>query len=173
MNTFRIAALSAIAALGLALSAGPAAAAKEGKIKPKQLVGTWTLVANENTKPDGSKVDVYGANAKGILTFDKSGHYTLIIVRADLPKFAAGATNQGTADENKAVLAGMIASFGTYSFDEASATVTSHVDGSSFPNLVGMEQKRVISSLTKDELKYTNPATATGTKAETTWMRVK
>ena len=42
-----------------------------------------------------------------------------------------------------------------------------------YPNLIGVEQKRVIMSLTGDELKYTNPTTSTGTRAEATWKRVK
>ena len=42
-----------------------------------------------------------------------------------------------------------------------------------YPNLAGGEQKRVITSITADELKYTNPATSTGTKAEAVWRRAK
>jgi hypothetical protein len=47
------------------------------------------------------------------------------------------------------------------------------VEGSWFPNRSGAEQKRIIASLTADELKYTSPATATGTTAEATWKRAK
>src|SRR5262249_47384709 len=42
-----------------------------------------------------------------------------------------------------------------------------------YPNLIGGEQKRIITSLTPDELRYTNPATSTGTKAESVWRRAK
>src|SRR3954447_3457064 len=47
------------------------------------------------------------------------------------------------------------------------------VEGSSYPNLIGGEQKRVITLLTADELRYTNPTTSTGTKAESVWRRAK
>jgi hypothetical protein len=94
-------------------------------------------------------------------------------MRSDLPKFAAKTADQGTADENKAVLQGMITHFGTYSVNEGEKTLTTRVEGSSFPNLVGVEQKRTIASLTTEELKYANPATATGTRAEAVWKRVK
>ena len=162
----------AAVALGLALTAVTAMA--QGKKAGKnQLVGTWTLVSADNMKADGSKVDVYGPNPKGILIFDRNGNYSLTIMRSDLPKFAASTSDQGTAQENKAVLAGLITHFGTYSFNEADKTVTSHVVASSFPNLVGAEQKRIISSITKDELTYTNPATVTGTSATTSWKRAK
>jgi hypothetical protein len=40
-------------------------------------------------------------------------------------------------------------------------------------DLIGGEQKRVITSLTADELRYTNPSTSTGTKAESVWRRAK
>jgi hypothetical protein len=142
-------------------------------VNKQQLVGTWTLVSTENIKADGSKIDVFGPNPKGILIFDSAGRYSLTIVRSDLPKFAAGTSDHGTAQENQAVLAGMIASFGTYSINEADGTLTTQVEGSSFPNLTDGGQKRVISSLTDTELKYSNPATATGTKAEVVWKRVK
>jgi hypothetical protein len=172
MNRSTIFGAAARALLGVALMT-VSASAQAKPVKKQQLIGTWQLVSTENTSPDGGKVDVYGQNPKGILIFDRSGHYSLTIVRSDLPKFAASASNQGTAEENKAVLAGMIASFGTYSVDEASATIMSHVDASSFPNLAGGEQKRVITSLNRNELKYTNPATATGTKAEVVWERAR
>jgi hypothetical protein len=51
--------------------------------------------------------------------------------------------------------------------------VITHVEGGAFPNLIGTDQKRVITSLTADELKYTNPATSTGMIAEATWRRAK
>jgi hypothetical protein len=161
----------AAVALWVALTVTTMAQGK--KIGKNQLVGTWTLVSADNMKADGSKVDVYGPNPKGILIFDRNGNYSLTITRSDLPKFTASTSDQGTAQENKAVLAGLITHFGTYSFNEADKTVTSQVVASSFPNLVGAEQKRIISSLTKDELTYTNPATATGTSATTSWKRAK
>jgi hypothetical protein len=164
--------ISGMSVIGLALLTASATAEAKG-IKKQQLVGTWSLVSTENMKADGSKVDAFGPNPNGIMIFDRSGHYSLTIVRSDLPKFAAGTSDHGTAQENQAVLAGMIASFGTYSLSEADGTLTTHVEGSSFPNLSGGEQKRIISSLTGNELKYSNPATATGAKAEVVWKRVK
>ena len=67
----------------------------------------------------------------------------------------------------------MIATFGRYSVNEADKTVTTQVEGGSFPNLYGGTQKRVITSLTADELKYTNPAAMTGTTAQVVWKRAK
>jgi hypothetical protein len=67
------------------------------------------------------------------------GHFAQFITRSDLPKFAAGTADKGTPDENKAVLSGFVASFGTYTVDEADKTVITNVEGSVFPNSLGQE----------------------------------
>ena len=96
-----------------------------------------------------------------------------MISRSDIPKFAVNNRTQGTADENKAVVQGIIANIGTWSVDEASKTLTTNIEAGSFPNLNGGSQKRNITSLTADELKYTNPATTTGTSSDVVWRRAK
>jgi hypothetical protein len=139
----------------------------------EQLVGNWTFVSSIDTNKDGTKTDRWGPNAKGLIMFDPSGRFSFLISRASIPKFAAGNVNQGTAEENRAVLQGMISYFGTWSVDEASKTVTTNIEAGSFPNLNGGSQKRIITSLTADELKYTNPATTTGTSSDVVWRRAK
>jgi hypothetical protein len=171
MNRRDISSLSVIAALGLALL--PGNAFSQQKSLKDQVVGTWTFVSALDVKPDGTKSDRWGRNPKGIFIFDATGHFAQFITRSDIPKFAAKSVDQGTAEENKAVMAGLVASFGTYTVNEADKTLITRVEGNIFPNLVGAEQKRLIVSLTPDELKYTNPSTSTGTTAEATWKRVK
>jgi hypothetical protein len=171
MNRRNILSLSAIVAIGLAAPLSSAAA--QQKSLKDQLVGTWTLVSAIDVHPDGKKDDRWGSDAKGIFMFDTHGRFAQFITRANLPKFAAGASDKGTAEENKAVLAGFVASFGTYTIDEANKTIITHVEGSVFPNAVGRDLKRVIATLTADELKYTNPMTSMGMSAEATWKRVK
>jgi hypothetical protein len=154
--------LSAIAALCLGLCGGPAAA-QQAALKD-QLVGAWTMV---------SSTARFGTNPKGQMILLANGRYSFMISRLDVPKFAANNVTQGTADENAAVVKGVIANFGTWSFDEATKTLTTNVEASTYPNLNGASQKRVISSLTADELKYTNPTSAAGTVDEAVWKRVK
>jgi hypothetical protein len=163
--------LPAITVLGLALLSN-SAVSQQNTIR-ERLVGTWTLVASENVRADGSKVDEYGEDPKGILIFDSNGRYSVTIMRADLPKFAAGKADQGTAPENQAVISGLVAHFGTYSVNEADRILTSHIEASSFPNNDGIDQRRVIVLLTADELRYGLPVTVTGTKAEVLWRRAK
>lgn len=169
MNRRNILGLSFIAALGVALLPGTAMS----QSLKQQIVGTWTFVSALDIYPDGRKDDRWGANPKGVFIFDANGHYAQFITRSDLPKIAAGTADKGTAEENKRILSGLVASFGTYTVNEAEKLVITHVEGGAFPNLIGVDQKRVILSLTADELKYTNPATSTGTRAEATWKRAK
>jgi hypothetical protein len=156
--------LVAIAMLGLGLLASGDVHAQQKSLKD-QLVGTWTFVTSTD--------DRWGPNAKGVLVFDARGRYVLVINRSDLPKFASNRVDQGTAEENQAVMKGTIATFGTYSLNEDDKTLTTQVEGGSFPNLYGQTQKRVIKALSPEELRYLNPATTTGAAAEVVWKRAR
>ncbi len=171
MNRGHIFALSAVAALGLA-SLPTAVVSQQASLK-QQLVGAWTLVSIIATDKAGNKSDRRGPNPKGLLIFDASGRFSILTSRADLQNFAINNVNQGTAEENKAVMTGMIANVGTWSVDEKTKTITTNIDAGSFPNLNGKTQTRVISALTADELRYVNGASVSGTVDEATWRRAK
>ena len=171
MNRRSILSISTITALGLALL--PSGAIAQQKSLKDQLVGTWLFVSSIDVQKDGTKIDRWGPNPKGVLIFDANGHYVLAINRSNLRKFESNRVDQGTAEENKAVMQGSIFHFGTYSVNEADKTVTSQIEGGSFPNLYGGTQKRVITALTADELKYSNPATTIGTTTDVVWKRAK
>jgi len=130
----------------------------------KDLVGTWTLVSL-TLEQDGKKTDFYGPNPKGQRTYDPSGRFSEIITRADLPKFASNNRQAGTPEENKAVVQGSIAFFGTYSVSETDKTYTQHVESCTFPNWNGTERKYSF-DISGDELNITPfsaPSTGTGT----------
>jgi len=169
MNRRRLISISAATALGLASLAGNAVA--QQKSLKEQLIGTWTFVSAVDTNKDGTKSDRWGPNAKGLAIFDANGRFSFMISRADIPNLAANKANEGTAEENKAVLRGIIAYIGTWSVDEASKTLVTNIEASTFPNLNGKAQKRIILSLTADGLKYNNPATSTGMTTEAVWKR--
>ena len=172
MNRRIILSLSAITLLGLTFLPDDLAVAQQ-KTPKEQLVGTWTYVSSTDTNSEGVKSDRWGPNAKGLAIFEANGRYSFMISRSDIPKFAVNNANQGTATENKAVVTGIVAHFGTWSIDDATKTINTNVEASSFPNLNGTSQKRVIISLTADELKYANPLTTTGAKSEVVWKRAK
>jgi hypothetical protein len=136
------------------------------------VVGTWTLVSSV-TEKDGTRTDQFGSNAKGMMILDAEGHFMLTIIGVDLPKFASNNRAAGTPEENRAVMSKSIAMIGTYLVNSADKTLTFKVDSATFPNWNGTEQKRLLSSSTKDELKYITPTASSGGVATVTWQRSK
>jgi hypothetical protein len=159
MNRRNILGLSVIVALGLALLPGSTLA--QHKSLKEQLVGTWTVASWEQTNKDGTKFQRFGANPKGVNVFDANGRFVVIYARSDLPKLAAQDPMKSTPAENKAIMEGSIAYFGTYTVDEAAKTISMRVETSTFPNQVGMEQKRTV-TVSANELRLTNTTTLTG-----------
>ena len=155
--------------LGVMISSAHVAA-QSGTMK-EQIVGTWAYVSVDTVRPDGARQPMYGASPQGLAVFDAGGHYILMTSRADIAKFASGNRTEGTPEENKAVVQGMIAHFGTYSVNEAEKTITFHVAISSFPNWNGVEQKRPF-SVSGDQLKWATPASTGGT-AEVVLRRLR
>jgi hypothetical protein len=96
-----------------------------------------------------------------------------MIFRSDVPKFASNNLNQVTPEEAKAAVQGSTANFGTWSIDEATKTLTTNIEAASNPNLNGGTQKRVISSLSANELRYTNPTSQIGTADDVVWKRAE
>jgi Lipocalin-like domain len=96
------------------------------------------------------------------------------LARPGRPKFASNNRDGTIPEENKATVQGTLAYSGRYSVSDK--TLIFHIEASTFPNAEGAEQKRVITSLTADELKYSNPAPTAGgagAKAETVLKRVR
>jgi hypothetical protein len=153
--------------VGLLLSASCLAQQKSIK---EQIIGSWAFSSTISTRPDGSKVNNWDAGATGSLIYLPNGRFSFMILRSDIPKFERG---KATPEQHKAAVQGTIAYHGTYTVDEATKTVSHRVQGSSMSSLNGTDQKRVLVSLTADELKYVNPATSFGGKAEATWKRMK
>jgi len=156
MNAHRRLALTMLVGAMLAGVAGTVLAQQKGKTLKKQIVGTWTFVSALDVKEDGTTSNRWGSNPKGVFMFDGNGNFALFITRSDLPKFGAKRMDQVTAEEYKAVISGLVASFGTYTVNEAEKTITTHVEGSVLPDLVGVDQKRKIISLTSCGVNYTN-----------------
>jgi hypothetical protein len=160
MNHRHVFNLCTLAALGFAMLPGGAVA--QQKSLKEQIVGTWSVVSWEQTLPDGSKLQRFGANPKGINMFDANGRVFVMFVRPDLPRLSSNNLSTPTPEEAKAIVAGSIAYYGTYTVDEAAKTVSLRLEGTTFQNQLGMEQKRNIVSLTADELKYSNPTPTAG-----------
>jgi Lipocalin-like domain len=136
-----------------------------------QLIGTWTLISWEQKKGDGSKVQRYGANPTGVAFFDTGGRYIIAVMRSDRAKYESNALWQGSPEENKATADGTITYFGTYSVSEADGSIAVHIDGSSFPNWNGGDQKRLV-AIAGDHLTLT-VRPPTGEIVDVIWQRAK
>jgi hypothetical protein len=143
----------------------------KGSHDPKDLVGTWMLVSVV-TERDGRKFDTYGPNAKGLLVFDANGRYSITFIADDLPNFVSGNRSSGTADENKAVVAGSVAHFGTYVVDEADKSFMFQIDRATFPNWKGKNSKRSF-VIMGDELHFTDPHASAGGVATNIFERAR
>jgi Lipocalin-like domain len=139
----------------------------------QQLVGTWLLVLDVATRPDGTRFDPFGGNTKGILMFDRTGYFSIQYSGDARRKVASNDRLKGTPEEDKANSAGTQAYYGTYSVDAAGSTLTLHVERNSFPNWDNIDLKRTI-KIAGDELKFSIPSISTGgATAENVWKRAK
>ena len=138
---------------------------------PLNLVGTWTLVSWEQANGDGTRLRRFGENPVGVAFFDSGGRYIISVMRSDRPKYAIDAPWQGRAEEDKATAAGTMTYFGTYSVGEADSSIDIHIEGCSFPNWNGGDQKRGV-AIAGDQLTLTvHPPTGEG--VEVVWKRAK
>jgi len=150
-----------IAFLGITLyGVSDAGAQQKAASSADQLIGVWTLVSI--TSDHGGKItEPYGPNPKGLFIFDRSGRYAALQFRPDIPKFASNSRDKGTPEENRAVVLGSNAHFGTYTVNEKEGYYTVHPEAATFPNWVGIDQKRSF-SISNDVLMITNPSGSTG-----------
>ena len=137
-----------------------------------ELVGSWTLVS-VTVKRGDQKFEPFGSNPKGLLIFDRSGRFSIIVTRSDLPKFQSNNRIAGEPEVERAIVQGSIAYFGTYSVNDGDHAYTLHVEGGTFPNWIGTDQKRIF-TVTGDELKYTNSNRSSGAGTSlVVWKRAK
>jgi hypothetical protein len=105
--------------------------AQPSKSLKEQLVGHWQLVSisiNDSTQ-------AYGTDPHGSMFADAAGHYSVIVISA------GGARN--------------ISLFGSYTVDDASSSVTLHIDASNLTDAVGQDVKRFV-AINGDELTATS-----------------
>jgi hypothetical protein len=161
---------TALVCLAVGLSASDALA--QQKSLKEQLAGTWTLVSSDQVRPDGTKLQQFGSDPKGINVFDANGRFFVMIASADNSQIASNGRSQKNFDEDGLIIES-IAYYGTYTVSEDVTVINLHLDASTFPNQVGTDQKRIITSLTADELKYSSPAAISGVQVHQVWKRAK
>jgi len=161
MKSFRIGLIAMAAMLG-GIGLAQAQTAKD-------LVGAWRLVSNIGIMADGTKN--LNPTLKGMAMFDAEGNFILLNARSDLPKFKSNNRLTGTAEENKEVVGGSLSYWGTFTVENHD--INFKIEGGSWAAWNGTVQKRVIVSLTADELIYSLPASANGGSNEHGFKRIK
>ncbi|MGH6708753.1 MAG: lipocalin-like domain-containing protein [Bradyrhizobium sp.] len=154
------------------MPAFPSSSVAQGKLLKDQVVGTWIYVSSTAKREDGSNVQQ--PSFQGAVTYTADGHFHFIRTRTDAPKYASGDLARPSPDEAMAIASGSLAYTGTYTVDEDTKTIHANIETSTFPNLVGAaNQRRIVSSITADEMRFTNPRTSAGITLDIVWKRAK
>jgi hypothetical protein len=162
--------ISLLSGLTVGLAAGMASA-QDAKGPGRQLVPcVQRELSNVNTAADGTRSELFGPDPKGQAMFGSDGRYSIMFHRAEMPKIAANNRVHGTAEENKAIVGGMITLYGRYTVADKVLVMT--VEGSSYPNWVGTEQCRPISYFTADEMRIVNMGGSAGGRNDLVLKRI-
>jgi hypothetical protein len=137
----------------------------------KGIIGAWKLAAVTSINADGTTSEPFGPQPSGAIILTDDGQFSLLQCRSDLPRLANNDRRKLQPDEAVILARGSIAYYGTYTVDEAASSLSVSIKASTFPNLVGPPQQRIITRLTADELRFTNPRTPAGIILLTVWRR--
>src|SRR5579862_8236432 len=138
MKALRLSALTvAIAMAGVALGQSPTKHVGDRE----KLIGTWGLVHIESPGPDGKPIDI--PQPRGMLIYTRDGHMSVQLM---YPKSARSLSNEYVRN-------GYEASFGSFTIDERTHTLTHHVQGSITGDaLVGKDLPRIYTFTGDDRL---------------------
>jgi len=132
MKTARYGLLAMVVAIAGLTQAQAAKKAGSNDSARAKLIGAWHLLRIEAPGPDGKPTPL--PQPEGMLIYTSDGHMSVQLM---YPK-------QANAQSNEYVQDGYEASFGSYTVDEATHTVTHHVQGSITRDLlIGKDLPRV------------------------------
>lgn len=138
----------------------------------EQLIGTWIYVSSTAKREDGSGIQ--RPSLQGAVTYTADGHFHFITTATGDMKYASNDPTRPSPDEAMATASSSIAYAGTYSLDESTNTIILNIETSTFPNLVGApDQRRVVTSVSTDDMTFTNPRNPAGVTLEFVWKRAK
>jgi hypothetical protein len=171
MNRRTTLAMTATAVLCLAVGSSASDPLAQQKSLQEQVVGTWTLISSDQVRADGTRLNQCGTNPKGINVFDSNGRFFLMVASADNSKIASRDPN--IAERVSGLITESIAYYGTYTVNEAEKIIILHLEASTFPNQIGTDQKRTITSVTANELRSSSPAAMSGVQIHQVWKRAE
>jgi hypothetical protein len=112
--------------------------------------------------------------SQGAVTYTADGRFHFITTATDATHYASKDPSHPSPEEAMATASRSIAYTGTYTVDEQCRTIHANIETSTFPNLVGApNQRRIVTFISADEMKFTNPRTPAGVTLEVEWKRAK
>ena len=104
-------------------------------------VGTWRLVEHSDWDSSGALVPMFGPNPIGYFVHDRTGHFSVQIMRTPAFRTSAEESDSMTESELRELFQGYYASFGTYTVDSKSSESVYQIEGSTRPQLIGTEAR--------------------------------
>ena len=129
--------------------------------RQNRIVGTWRMFEAYADAAQG-RVDLYGGHADGVLVFTDDRHFVEMLRDRTVGPIAAGERENGTAEENAAIVAGTLAQYGIYDVDPNGEFVSNTIEASTFPNWNGLTRDTGQLRLTVDEDVLTEELTDPG-----------
>ena len=120
------------------------------------LIGTWRLISYKAEYSDGSAQDLYGPSPVGMISYDATGHMSVHLAKADLPK--CGSIDRRKCPDLQARLAfdNAFGYWGRYEVKASERVVFHYVQGASWPDYVGQSQMRFV-EISGNRLTITTP----------------
>ena len=128
----RLAAIAASLLFVAPLAAHPAEGAKN------PLVGAWQLEQYVDTPDGGATVYAFGNPPVGMFVFTADGHVSISLMRNP----PAVDTKSSDLDPDACIPVWYCSYFGTYRYNPAGPSWTTHVTGANIPNFLGTDQPR-------------------------------
>ncbi len=104
-------------------------------------VGTWRLVEHSNWDSSGALVQNFGPNPIGSFVHDRTGHFSVQIMRTPAIRTSAEEPDSMTESELRELFQGYYASFGTYTVDSMLSESVYRIEGSTRPQLIGTDAR--------------------------------
>jgi len=104
-------------------------------------VGTWRLVEHSDWDSSGALVPMFGQNPIGYFVHDRTGHFSVQIMRTPPIRPSAEDPDSLTESELRELFQGYYAAFGTYTVDSMRSESVYSIEGSTRPQYIGTEAR--------------------------------
>lgn len=113
----------------------------DGRNDP-MFLGAWSLVSYAHVLVSGEVTRPYGDSPLGQLVYEASGYMSAQLSVGEPARLASSDSGGATEVEAAKAWRGYFGYWGTYRVEAEAGVVLHRVEGSSFPNWIGTEQRR-------------------------------